>query len=141
MVREAMFGEGMWRNLVVGVSFWSYQQDIVKFRHSMCQYGELNCRDEKWFAREMSAIRKEKFKFDSELSFVFLDSWAKHPLNIQEVFLKEAEKLLSIGNKASPFEFRTVNDVLAENHTLKKRNAVIEKTINDDIENLDDIIS
>jgi len=112
---------------VVGVSFWSYQQDIVKFRQSMCQYGELNCRDEKWFAREMSAILKEKF-------FVFLDSWAKHPLNIQDsaqqkVFRKEAEKLLSIGNTASPFEFRTVNDVLAENHILKKRNAVLEKTI------------
>ena len=148
MVREmkAMFGEGMWNNLVVGVSFWSYQDNIVKFRQSMCQYGELNCRDEKWFVREMSSILREKFRFQTELPFVFIDSWAKHPLNIQdknqqEVFSQEAEKLLKIGNRADPFPFRTVNDVLAENHVLKKRNAILEETINENIEKLSNQIS
>ena len=141
-----MFGEGMWRNLVVGVSFWSYQDNIVKFRHSMCKYGELNCRDEKWFVREMSAILREKFRFQTELPFVFLDSWAKHPLNIQDknqqgVFLKEADKLLKIGNRADPFQFRTVNDVLTENHVLKKRNAILEETLIKDIEKLNSKIS
>ena len=46
---------------------------------------------------------REKLRFQTELPFVFIDSWAKHPLNIQdmkqqEVFLKEADKLLKIGN-------------------------------------------
>merc|ERR1719153_1717423 len=59
----------------------------------------------------------------------------------QEVFLKEADKLLKIGNRADPYKFRTVNDVLAENHVLKKRNAILEETLIKDIEKLNSKIS
>merc|ERR1719308_338695 len=45
---KAMFGVGMWNNLVVGVSFWSYQDNIVKFRQSMCQYVAMNQLPGKW---------------------------------------------------------------------------------------------
>eukprot|EP00092_Neocalanus_flemingeri_P052392 GFUD01061233.1.p1 GENE.GFUD01061233.1~~GFUD01061233.1.p1 ORF type:complete len:329 (+),score=70.49 GFUD01061233.1:85-987(+) len=136
MIREmrALFGEQMWNNLVIGVSFWSFKSDVVDYRRNTCKWSPGNCRDEEWFSKSMLNILQEKFTMKYDLPFVFLDSWAKHPMNIndeeqKERFNFESQKLWLLAKEAKPFDFMTVNDVLEENHVLHKRNAELEDMI------------
>jgi len=145
MIREmrALFGERMWDNLVIGVSFWSFKDDIVKYRRNTCQWSPSNCKDEQWFAKSMLSILQEKFHIKQDLPFVFLDSWAKHPMNVNDEeqkvkFHTESEKLWSLAKQSKPFKFMTVNDVLEDNHIVKKRNAELEQMIEKDISYLMD---
>merc|ERR1711936_654350 len=59
-------------------------------------------------------------------------------LTQKEKFESETEKLWTFAKEAKPFDFFTVNDVLAENHIVKKRNAELEEMINNDISYLKD---
>eukprot|EP00092_Neocalanus_flemingeri_P005208 GFUD01005601.1.p1 GENE.GFUD01005601.1~~GFUD01005601.1.p1 ORF type:complete len:567 (+),score=149.53 GFUD01005601.1:90-1703(+) len=143
MIREmrALFGEQMWNNLVIGVSFWSFKSDVVDYRRNTCKWSPGNCRDEEWFSKSMLNILQEKFTMKYDLPFVFLDSWAKHPMNIndeeqKEKFNIESQKLWLLAKEAKPFDFMTVNDVLEENHVLHKRNAELEDMIKNDIAEL-----
>ena len=140
MIREmrALFGEHMWNNLVIGVSFWSFKSDLVNYRENTCQWSPANCRNEQWFEKSMKDILKDKFHIKQDFPFVFLDSWAKHPMNIndgeqKQKFDRESKKLWMLAKRAKPFNFMTVNDVLEENHVIKKRNAELEDMIKMDI--------
>jgi len=143
MIREmrALFGEKMWNNLVIGVSFWSFKTDLVNYRESTCKWSPDNCRNEEWFETSMKSILHEKFHIKEDLPFVFLDSWAKHPMNVndedqKEMFDKESRKLWNLAKQTTPFKFMTVNDVLHENHAIKKRNAELKEIINNEIEDI-----
>jgi len=145
MIREmrALFGEQMWDNLVIGVSFWTYKAADVNYRNITCQYSPPNCHDEKWFMKSMKSILTDKFHITQDIPFVFIDSWAKHPVNAEDLtqkekFESETEKLWTFAKEAKPFDFFTVNDVLAENHIVKKRNAELEEIIKNDISYLKD---
>ena len=137
MIREmrALFGEHMWNNLVIGVSFWSFKSDLVNYRENTCQWSPANCRNEQWFEKSMKDILKDKFHIKQDFPFVFLDSWAKHPMNIndgeqKQKFDRESKKLWMLAKRAKPFNFMILNDVLEENHVIKKRNAELEDMIN-----------
>ena len=140
MIREtrALFGEHMWNNLVIGVSFWNFKSDLLNYRKNTCQWSPANCRNEDWFEKSMKDILQDNFHIKQDLPFVFLDSWAKHPMNIndeeqKQKFDRESKKLWMLAKRAKPFNFMTVNDVLEENHVIKKRNAELEDMIKNDI--------
>ena len=136
MIREmrALFGENMWDNLVIGVSFWSFKLDSMNNRKNNCEWSPANCKNKEWFEKSMLKILQEKFHIEQDLPFVFLDSWAKHPMNIndkeqKQMFDTESKKLWLLAKEAKPFDFMPVNDILKENHAIKKRNADLEDMI------------
>ena len=42
------------------------------------------CRDEATFSASMMNAIEEKFHVGRNLTFAFIDSWAKHPMNIED---------------------------------------------------------
>ena len=84
MLREmrALFGERMWSNVMVCVSKWSYAQYEVDQRNKTCVITPNQCRDEAAFTKSMTEAINELFSLERKLPFVFIDSWAKHPINL-----------------------------------------------------------
>ena len=126
---KALFGEGFWDHVVMGVSHWAYDkrsQDIRK------ETGK----NETWWMDDMNVQLHEKFHLEQNLTAVFIDSWAKKDFNLndplqQEAFDRETEKLWTIISNNPTFEFKTIQDVLEENRRLKEEN----KWLNDVITN------
>jgi len=74
---------------------------------------------------------QERYHLYHNLSAVFIDSWSQMPVNIQdqgqqEAYNRETEKLWNYTNVFMPFEFRTLEDVLADYNKCMK-------TLEDDI--------
>ena len=44
------------------------------------------CRDENWFMSGINQILDSKFHIGRNLTFAFIDSFAKHPSNLDDVF-------------------------------------------------------
>ena len=112
MIREMrdLFGSRMWKNVVVGVSFWSYSQEEISIRNKTCQWSPDSCHDESWFKQDMTRILQEKFHFDNEIPFVFIDTWAKHPMNAEDktqqfFFDQELSKIFNLNKTYHSFEF------------------------------------
>ena len=77
------------------------------------------CRDEQWFISGISSVLKANFHVDKTLPFVFVDSWAKHPLNIddlvqQEAFNRETEVLWKVMTSSEQLVFKSVEDILVK---------------------------
>ena len=101
MIREmrALFGDNMWDNMLIGVSKWSYSASEVEQRNKTCIFTPTKCRDENAFSTAMMSAMEEKFHVGRNLSFAFIDSWAKHPMNLddplqQEAFNRESRKFV-----------------------------------------------
>jgi len=73
-----IFGPEWWDYLVVGVSFWPYDQNSIDGRVCDPDYPQY-CKDEAWFKREMTAQLQDKFGVDKDFTFVFADSWSQTP--------------------------------------------------------------
>ena len=82
-----------------------------------CELLPEYCHDERWFMSGISNIIESKFHIGRNLTFTFIDSWAKHPLNLddlfqQEAFNREAEKLWKEATTSEEFFFKSVHDIL-----------------------------
>ena len=73
-----VFGHNWWDYVVIGVSFWAYDQDSIDQRECYPEYPEY-CRDEAWFCGEMNLLLQEKFDVKKNLTCVFTDSWSQTP--------------------------------------------------------------
>jgi len=119
MIREmeALFGKDFWTRVVLGVSFWAYDESsIMKRNHSG--------KTEEWWTNEMNRQLEEKFHIGMELEAVFIDSWAKQSWNLddttqQEAFDRETNKLWSLFSVMPDFEFKGIDDVLEELNECK----------------------
>ena len=65
----------------------------------------------------MNSILESKFSIGRNLTFAFIDSWAKHPSNLddlyqQEAFARETEILWKAATTSSEFQFKSVQDIL-----------------------------
>ena len=72
----------------------------------------------------MNAILESKFHIGRELTFAFIDSWAKHPANLDDVFQqaafdRETSVLWDVTINSEEFVFKSLEDILNENHELK----------------------
>ena len=62
-----IFGQDWWNYIVIGDSFWPYDQDSIDDRECYPDYPE-RCHDEAWFCGE-------KFNLKKDFTCVFTDSW------------------------------------------------------------------
>jgi hypothetical protein len=86
MLREmqALYGRNMWDNVLVCVSKWSFKQSEVDERNKACIASPEQCRDEAAFSRSMMKAIEQKFQVGRNLTFAFIDSWAKHPIHTED---------------------------------------------------------
>merc|ERR1712096_63859 len=79
MIREmeAMFGDRFWNWVILGVSFWKYDESSIMARNH-------SGKTEEWWAKQMNDQLEEEFHIGKELDAVFIDSWAKQDWNLDD---------------------------------------------------------
>jgi len=136
MIREmqALFGEALWENTILGVSHWAYDANSVNQRN-------FTGKTEEAFMAEWNELLHTKFHIETTLTGVFIDSWSQQPWNLgdamqQEAFVRETEKLWKFFESHEEFPFRTIEDVLAENEAYKEENRWLNDVIVNNISQL-----
>ena len=124
-----IFGQNWWDYLVIGVSFWAYDQNSIDERKCYPEYPEY-CHDETWFCGEMNRQLQEKFDVKKNFTCVFTDSWSQTPgppgFNTddplqQDHWKNETGILWDITtSREDTFSFMTIDDILEENTRLKE---------------------
>jgi len=119
MIREmqALFGEDLWENTIIGVSHWAYDANSVNERN-------FTGKTEEVYLASWNELLHTKFHIETTLTGVFIDSWSQQPWNLgdpmqQEAFDRETEKLWNFFESHEEFPFRTIEDVLEENEAQK----------------------
>ena len=140
MIREmrALFGEQMWDNLIVGVNKWSFSASNVAERNKTCVFTPKRCRDEQAFSMSMMRAIEAKFHVGRNLTFAFVDSWAKHPMNLndelqQEAFRRKSNILWNFALNSNELAFKSIQDVLEENHKLIEENEELSNVLKNNI--------
>jgi len=144
-----IFGQHWWDYLVIGVSFWPYDQDSIDERKCFPQYPEY-CHDEAWFCEDRNRQLQEKFNLKKNITCVFTDSWSQTPGppgfntedQLQQEHWKEETSILwdiTTGREDS-FSFMTIDDILEENTRLKVENQRLNDIIRDNITELTEMI-
>merc|ERR1719312_1898664 len=122
-----MFGQDWWNYLVIGVSFWPFDQNSIDDRLEKCSpdwpYYPDSCKDEAWFCEQMNYQLKNKTSSPSNMNFtcVFTDSWSQtyphnESLTEQEFWKIETGKLWDITmSRDDVFSFMTIDDIMEEN--------------------------
>ena len=136
MIREmeALFGEAFWDYTVLGVSFWAYDQNSINQRN-------YTGKTEDWWTGEMNRQLKQKFHLETDLSAVFIDSFAKQPWNLndvlqQEAFTRETSKLWEIFSSNPQFEFKTIQDIIDELNECQLENDCLNGEIQEELSRL-----
>ena len=60
---EALFGYTFWDHVVLGVTFWAYDQHSIDVRNS-------NGKNESWWISGMNADLQERFHLDHDLEVI-----------------------------------------------------------------------
>ena len=145
-----IFGRNWWNYLVIGVSFWAYDQNSIDARQCYPEYPEY-CHDENWFCGEMNRQIQEKFNVGGNFSCVFTDSWSQTPgppgFNTEDPTQQEHWKAetgviweITTGREDS-FSFMTIDDILEENARLKEENNCLNDVIRNNITHLTEMIA
>ncbi len=108
------------------------------FLFSTCIASPDYCHDENWFRTSMNEILEEKFHIGKNLTFVFIDSWAKHTSNLddmvqQAAFERETSILWNIATSSEEFVFKSIQDILEENKELKSQVEYYKGVLDDNI--------
>ena len=119
-----IFGSRWWNYLVVGVSFWAYDQDSIDGRVCDPEYPQY-CKDENWFKNNINGVMHEKFGIEKNFTFVFTDSFSQTAGppgyntedNLQQEHWQEETSVLwdVTISREEPFIFMTIDDILEEN--------------------------
>jgi len=144
-----IFGQNWWDYLVIGVSFWAYDQESIDERQCYPEYPDY-CHDETWFCEDMNRQLQEKFDVKKNFTCVFTDSWSQTPgppgFNTddplqQDHWKNETGILWDITtSREDTFSFMTIDDILEENTRLKEENKWLNDVIRDNITQLMEMI-
>jgi len=144
-----IFGHHWWDYLVIGVSFWPYDQNSIDERKCVPEYPEY-CHDETWFCEDRNRQLHEKFNLKKNFTCVFSDSWSQTPgppgFNTedqlqQEHWNDETSILWDITtSREDSFSFMTIDDILEENTRLTVENKRLNDIIRDNITELTEMI-
>merc|ERR1711962_856377 len=128
---EALFGRRFWNNVIIGVSFWPYDEaSVARRKHQGIT--------EAGFIRKCNTQLEEKFHINPSVSGVFIDamsqaSWNQNDAAQQEAYQRETGKLWNFSKSSELFAFKTVEDIMEENVKLKNEvdwlNDIITKNI------------
>jgi len=122
---EALFGTKMWRNTMIEMSKFPYDNKSINDRQYDCEQDPDWCHDEEYWKTEMNQQIEDKFHVGFDLPVVFIDSWAqKGPSNQndpiqQEHFNEETDKLWKFALNSTPFQFKGIDEILEENDDLR----------------------
>ena len=145
-----IFGHHWWDYLVIGVSFWPFDQDSIDDRQCYPEYPEY-CHDETWFCGEMNRQLQEKFNIDKNFTCVFTDSWSQTPgppgFNTEDPLQQEHWKAETgilweiTTSREDSFSFMTIDDILEENTRLKAENEWLNDVISSNITHLTEMLA
>merc|ERR1719239_1068988 len=111
-----IFGVDWWNYVVIGVSFWAYDQDSIDDRVCDPEYPDY-CKDEAWFCNDMNTQLRDKLHVDKNFTCVFTDSWSQTGGNVedplqQEHWRNETGILWDITtSREDTFGFMTIDDI------------------------------
>ncbi len=96
----------------------------IHFFFRTCIESPNYCHDENWFRTSMNEILEEKFQIGKNLTFTFIDSYAKKPSNLDDIlqqaaFERETTILWKAATSSEEFVFKSIEDILEENKDLK----------------------
>merc|ERR1719264_631119 len=133
-----MFGQDWWDHVVIGVSFWPYDEASIRRRNQ----GKTR-KDEAWFKGQINTQLCEKLHVCKNFTFVFADSWSQTPdYNTndqlqQDHWQTETGKLWEVTTtRAQRFDFQTIDDILEENARQKREIQQLNDVISNDIAQL-----
>ena len=144
-IMTQIFGTDWWNYVVIGVSFWAYDQDSIDDRVCEPEYPDY-CHDEAWFCNDRNTQLREKLHVNKNFTCVFTDSYSQTGHNIedplqQEHWRKETGILWEITtSREDTFGFMTVDDILEENARLKEENKWLNNVIRENITRLTEMI-
>jgi len=126
--------------LVIGVSFWTYNEFTVKRRKC---YPGRTCKNEAWFEDQINTQLCEKLHVCKNFTYVFADSWSQTPgppgFNTddqlqQDHWQIETRKLWEVTTtRTQRFDFQTIDDILEENARQKREIQQLNDVISNDI--------
>jgi len=138
-----MFGKDWWDHVVVGISFWTYDEFHVKRRKCHPNYP---CKNEAWFEEQINSQLCQKLHVCQNFTYVFADSWSQTPgppgFNKddqlqQDHWQIETGKLWEITTtRTQRFDFQTIDDILEENARQKREIQQLNDVISNDIAQL-----
>jgi len=140
-----IFGVDWWNYVVIGVSFWAYDQDSIDDRVCEPEYPEY-CKDEAWFCNQTNTQLRDKLHVEKNFTCVFTDSWSQTGNNVedplqQEHWRNETGILWEITtSREDTFGFMTIDDILEENARLKEENKWLNDVIRNNITQLTEMI-
>ena len=113
----------------------------IHFFFRTCIESPNYCHDENWFRTSMNEILEEKFHIGKNLTFTFIDSWAKHPASLddtlqQAAFERETTILWNAATSSEEFVFKSIEDILEENKELKVEVDYYKGVLDDNITNI-----
>ena len=92
----AVFGEGWWDFMMVGVSKWHFDPSSINRRTTDCEeYGEDSnyCKNEAWFKDEIRLQLYDKFVLTHDVPIIFIDSFSQSgSKNINDIFQQKMWK-------------------------------------------------
>ena len=124
------FGKALWDYLVIGVSFWHFDQDSIDDRSSVCTESPEDCMNETYFARKVDALMQQSFNLERNFTYLFMDSSSQidgppdfnTDDEIQQLnWMKQAGQLRQLTNNLLPFTFWTVDDTRQENARVQNQ--------------------
>merc|ERR550532_3042608 len=72
-----MFGKKWWDHVVIGASFWHFDQGSIDKRKCYPQLPHIPCLDEEWFKGEMSMQLQKHCHVKKSFPFIFADSYSQ----------------------------------------------------------------
>ena len=138
-----IFGVDWWNYVVIGVSFWAYDQDSIDNR---CDPEYPPCKDEAWFCNQTNTQLRDKLHVEKNFTCVFTDSWSQTGHNVedplqQEHWMTETDVLWDITtSREDTFGFMTIDDILEDNARLKEENKWLNDVIRNNITQLTEMI-
>ena len=118
------FGDQIWHNVIIGVSFWKYDEYHISLRNKTCSETPALCHDEAWLTGEINRQLQEVISPDLALPAVFIDAWSQTPGEAEDAtqqfyFQQETAKLWEFVQSQPELAFSTANDLRVENQRLK----------------------
>eukprot|EP00091_Calanus_sinicus_P023341 TRINITY_DN7828_c0_g1_i3.p1 TRINITY_DN7828_c0_g1~~TRINITY_DN7828_c0_g1_i3.p1 ORF type:complete len:374 (-),score=63.07 TRINITY_DN7828_c0_g1_i3:19-1140(-) len=108
---EALFGTQFWDHVILEATHWSWDEDDVADRGDDAEV--------KWCASMNKEIQTHFLHVSQNFTCVFIDSWARKGNHVndpdeQAAFKRETAKLWQLTEGFGPFEFKTLEDILAD---------------------------
>ena len=114
------FGKTWWNYVVIGVSFWHFDQESIEARITICNDYPDACMDEAFVARKLDNLLQQSCNTDRNFTYLFMDSSAKiagppdfnTEDGVQQLYwAKQTGQLLQLTDERdNPFRFWTVDD-------------------------------